>query len=178
MPTNDRHTEFFGPDFARGPFGSSNLDVAAISIAAAIAQVRAPLTRDDTEISDHAQFVRDLADIIAPETATFISIDFTPVTGGGTIVTFRANTLNRVLLRAWLADDYGGGVSNATPDDVTWDTGVELQNIDSSDKHFLVVTNNVGVAQAFVSVSSETDWYWGVARGSRVFYTGQMNVKP
>lgn len=177
MSSTDRHTEFFGPDFARGPFASSNLDTAAIQIAAAIAQVRAPLTRDDTEISNHAQYIRDLADIIAPETATFVSISFAEDLSSGTIVTFRTNTTRSVLLRLWLADDIGGGVSNGTPSQVFWDSGVVLEEVVTR-KHWVIATNTVGVAQALVRTSTELNWYWGVARGSRVFYSSQMNVKP
>lgn len=176
MPNNDRHTEFFGPDFARGPFASSNLETAAIQIAAAIAQVRAPLTRDDTEISDHAQYIRDLADIIAPDTASFVSVSFAPdITG--TVATFRANTSRSVLLRLWLADNFGGGVTNETPQTVFWDTGVVLEEVDSN-KQYVVATNTVGVAQCLVLTNaSETTWYWGVARGSRTFYSSAMTVR-
>lgn len=175
MPTNDRHTEFFGPDFARGPFGSSNLDTAAIAIATAIAQVRAPLTRDDTEISNHAQFIRDLADIIAPDTATFVSVSFSFELDGGTTATFRANTTQPVMLRLWLADDYGGGVSNETPSGVFWTSGFVLDPV-VTDKHWVIVTNSAGVASVFISASSDTSWYWGIARGSRVFYSSEMRV--
>lgn len=177
MPNTDRHTEFFGPDFARGPFGSSNLETAAISIATAIAQIRAPLTRDDTEISHHAQFIRDLADIIAPDTATYVSVSFSQELGSGTTATFRANSTRPVLLRLWLADEQGGGVSNASPSGAFWTSGFVIDPVNDDDKHWVVVTNPTGVATVLITAASETSWYWGVARGSRVFYSSEMNVE-
>jgi hypothetical protein len=176
MPNTDRHTEFFGPDFARGPFAGSNLDTASIQIAAAIAQVRAPLARDDSEISAHAQYIRDLADIIAPETATFVNVSSEPDAFSGTIITFRANTNSPVLMRFWLADVYGGGISNESPADVYWQDGNVLQSLDN-DRQFIFTTNTSGIASLLIESVSSTYWYLGVARGSRVFYTGQITVE-
>ena len=62
MSRERRHIEFFGPDLARGPVLSGSPPVAAVQVATQLAQLRAPILRSDTEVEDHAEFIRTLAD--------------------------------------------------------------------------------------------------------------------
>ena len=70
-----RHVEFFGPDLARGPVLSGSPPVAAVQIATALAQLRVPLSRSDTAIESHAEFIRTLADKLFPDYAASIRMD-------------------------------------------------------------------------------------------------------
>lgn len=167
-----RHTEFFGPDFARGPFGSSNLQVTAMQIATAIAQLRAPVDRSADAITAHADYVRSLAERLVPEMATFVS---TSITAGafGLTTTFRANYPSRVLLRVWLADSEGGGETNNAPDYVDWVSGTVLEEV-TPKKQYVITTDNAGVAAVTIDNAAAATWYWGVVRSAAVFYAGPL----
>ena len=143
---NQRHTEFFGPDLARGPFPPHRIETAAIQIATALAQLRAPLSRDDDAIKDHADFIRELADRLAPDWAAQVNIDVGEEYGNTVQTSITAITGTYSLLECWLADDYGGGLTSIVPNSVTWNTGTALQTI-TTGKHFLVITPYTGCAR-------------------------------
>jgi hypothetical protein len=105
-----------------------------------------------------------------------VNVSSEPDAFSGTIITFRANTNSPVLMRFWLADVYGGGISNESPADVYWQDGNVLQSLDN-DRQFIFTTNTSGIASLLIESVSSTYWYLGVARGSRVFYTGQITVE-
>lgn len=168
-----RHTEFFGADLARGPFAASNRGTAVLQLATALAQLRTPLARDDTALLDHAEFIRTLAERLAPAEATFIGVD-TVLGDLGWTTTFRANVPTRTLLRIWLADSLGGGPTTAPPDTLTWVTGGVLQTL-TPRAHYDIVTDGNGIATARIDTLSSPDYFWAVARGARVFYEGPVS---
>ncbi|MBN2445407.1 MAG: hypothetical protein JXO22_01680 [Phycisphaerae bacterium] len=170
---NDRHTEFFGADLARGPFSASYLETSIVQIATALAQLRTPVERDDNALLSHADFIRTLADRLAPDVSDYVSASTTdgPV---GCITTFRANATTRTLLRVWLADSYGDGPSSTGADTVVWLSGLVVQEIDYNG-HYVIMTDSTGIASVLLDHGSSASFYWGVARGSRVFFAGPVS---
>lgn len=170
---NQRHTEFFGPDLARGPFASSRVDVAALQIATALAQLRAPVSRDDDSLLSHGDFVRQLADRIAPDHAAYLAIGVSPEVSNTIQVTFHTAINGHSLLECWLADDIGGGVTGGAPSSVTVTTGTLLTTL-TANKHLRVMTNDVGIATLDVSYAGSNTWFCAVSRYARVFYSDAL----
>ncbi len=171
---NQRHMEFFGPDLGRGPFAPSYLETAAVQIATALAQLRAPIRRSDDDILDHGDFIRQLADRIAPDYAAFVDLGVSPKVGQTIQSTFRVILRTNSLLECWLADDIGGGVTSVTPTSVTFHTGVVLRTITPL-KHYIVLTSESGIVDVNVEYNSVHTWRWGVTRHGRVFYSAQLD---
>lgn len=165
-----RHTEFFGPDLARGPFTPHRLETAAVQIATALAQLRAPLTRSDTDLVAHVDFIRQLADRLAPDYAVQITMDVGEESSDQVDTSIRTALGTYSLLECWLADAVGGGETTLAPTSVTWPVGVVLQTI-TANKRFLIVTPATGIAVARVQYNAARTWYWAVTRGGRVFYS-------
>ncbi|MBK8916143.1 MAG: hypothetical protein IPM64_16370 [Phycisphaerales bacterium] len=117
-------SEFFGPDLGRGPFTGHRLDTAAVQIAAALAQVRAPLLRSDEEVRAHADFIREIADRLAPEFASQVFIDVGDEDANAVDSVFRIHPGTYTLLHCWLADEIGKGPTSVPPDGVAWSDGV------------------------------------------------------
>lgn len=175
MPSSSQHPlQFFGPDLSRGPFTSASPPVAAIQLATAIAQLRAPLLRSDAEIQAHADFIRGLADRLFPDFAEQIQIDVGDEASDRIATSFRVNAGNYSLLHCWLADAHGGGETALAPTAVTWASGTLLQTI-TAGKRFLVVAPTNGVLTANVDHSGDRTWYWAVARHGRVYYSTSLN---
>ena len=170
---NQRHTEFFGPDLARGPFPPNRMEIAAVQIATALAQLRAPLSRDDDEILAHADFIRALADRLAPDWAAQVNIDVGPESSNAIQTSIRAEIGTYSLLECWLADTVGGAVTATSPNSVVWNTGAVVQTI-TANKHYLVVVPDTGVADVTVNYSSAKSWYWAVCRHGRVYYSSKL----
>ncbi len=167
------HTEFFGPDLGRGPFAAHRIETAAVQIAAALAQLRTPLKRNDEDIQDHAEFIRTLADILAPDWAAQIDIDV-GIRDNLTIPTSIRTAIGSFsLLECWLADSSGGGLTSTAPGVVTWNTGVVLQTI-TANKHYLIITAHTGVADVSVTDAGPRTWYWAICRQGRVYYSSQL----
>lgn len=173
MPGDRRHTEFFGPDLARGPFTASSLDTAAVQIATALAQLRAPLLRSDTDIRAHADFIRELADRIAPDSAAFVNVSIGPEVSDVISITLRVATPGRSLLRLWLADAVGGGETSTAADFFVWVAGAPLKEL-TTRKHFLVLTDSAGLIHLNIGHSGARTWFLGVARDGRAFYSGPV----
>jgi hypothetical protein len=173
MPTERRHVEFFGPDLGRGPFASSQLDAAAVQIATALAQLRVPLLRSDADIKAHADFIRELADKLAPDSAGFVSVDLGAESANLINVSLRLAAPGRSLLRLWLADSIGGGETSVTPSSWVYSTGTLLQSV-TTNKHHLVVTSATGLINLTLGYGGAVTWYLGVARSGRVFYSNPI----
>ncbi len=169
----DRHTEFFGPDLARGPFSSSQLETSAVQIATALAQLRAPLVRRDSDILAHADFIRDLADRLAPAAASFVRVSVNTIAGGFTL-SLRANVERSTLLHAWVASAWGGAVVDATPAVADWTSGSVMHEF-ADRKHWIVLTDADGTAKLNLLDGGSQNWYLAVARGANVFYAGPLN---
>ena len=167
------HTEFFGPDFGRGPFAPHRIETAAVQIATALAQLRAPLSRSDSDIEEHAEFIRGLADRLAPDWAAQVNIDVGTYYAATVSTSIAAVTGTFSLLECWLADASGGGLTGTTPSSVTWTGGAVLQTI-VADKHFLVVTPHTGAVNVDVAYGGTHSWYWAVARQGRVYYSSRL----
>ncbi|MFO0837751.1 MAG: hypothetical protein U1D55_04435 [Phycisphaerae bacterium] len=168
-----RQTEFFGPDLGRGPFASQRLETAAVQIATALAQLRAPLLRSDTDILAHADFIRQLADRLAPDYAAFVAATVGSESSDTINTTLRLAVQSRSLLRIWLADSIGGGPSVLTPASVSFITGTVLQTV-TSNLDYLVISSSTGLVNVNVNYSGSKTWYWGVSRGGSVFYTSGL----
>jgi len=166
--------QFFGPDLSRGPFTTNHAPVAAVQLATAIAQLRAPLLRSDAEILDHADFIRSLADRLFPDTAEAIRIDVGDESSDTIETSIRQDSGTYALLHCWLADAHGGGETATAPDAVTWPAGSVLQTV-TADKRFLVIVPAGGVLTVEVEYSGDRTWYWAVARHGRVFYSTGLN---
>jgi hypothetical protein len=173
MP-NQRATEFFGPDLGRGPFASYRIETAALQIATALAQLRVPLLRDDEQIKAHAEFIRQLADCLAPDWAAQLSIDVGSLAGGTIPTSILAATGTFSLLDCWLADSTGGGLTTTTPSAVNWTSGTILQTI-TDRKRYLIITPSTGVATVNVTYGGVKNWYWGIYRQGRVYYSSQLS---
>ncbi len=168
-----RFTEFFGPDLGRGPFASQRLETAAVQIATALAQLRAPLLRSDTDILAHADFIRQLADRLAPDAAGFVSATVGSETADTINTTFRLAVQGRSLLRIWLADSIGGAPSTLAPNSVNFLTGTILETI-VPNVDYLVITSATGLVNVTVGYNAAKIWTWGVARNGGVFYSANL----
>lgn len=166
-------SEFFGPDFGRGPFTGHRLDTAAVQIAAALAQLRAPLLRSDDEIRTHADFIREIADRLAPEFASQVFLDVADEDGNAIDSVFRVHPGAYTLLHCWLADDLGKAPSSVTPDDVEWSDGVVVHEL-TARSEFIVLTDVAGVISARVSYTGARSWRWAVTRTARVYYSSAL----
>lgn len=174
MPQERRHLEFFGPDLGRGPVLSGAAPVAAVQIAAALAQVRSPLLRSDSELTEHASFIRTLADILFPDDATMIQVEAAPESNDVIDTVIRTPVGSNHLLYCWLADTVGGGETALAPDEVDWLQGTVLQTI-TADKRYLVIAPTTGLTNVRVTYSSDRTWYWAVTRLGRVYYSNALN---
>jgi hypothetical protein len=170
---NRRHTEFFGPDLARGPFSASQLDTAIVQIATALAQLRAPLLRSDDEIRSHADFIREVADKLAPDAAQFVSVSVGAEVGDLVSVSVRMAISGRSLLRVWLADSIGGGESGTAAGFFVWNSGAPLQIV-TANKQYVALTDSAGVLNFTIGHSGSKTWFLGVARQGRAFYSAPI----
>lgn len=164
--------ELFGPDLGRGPFTAHRIETAAMQIAAALAQLRAPLTHSDTDIRAHADFIRDLADRLAPDWASLITMDVGSEAGNAVQTSIATGVGTYSLLRCWLADSVGGGETAVAPT-VTWNTGTVLQTV-TANKHYLLITPATGIADVTVSYAGAKSWYWAVSRYGRTYYSSKL----
>jgi hypothetical protein len=173
MSTERRHAEFFGPDLARGPVLSGSPPVAAVQVATALAQLRVPLLRSDSQIEEHAEFIRTLADKLFPDYAADIRLDVGDESGNTIDTLIRVETGTYTVLRCWLADTKGGGETGQAPDSVTFDSGTVLQTV-TTKKHYLIVAPASGVVSVTVGYGGEHNWYWAAARHGRVYYSSVL----
>jgi len=169
-----RHTEFFGPDLGRGPFAAHRIETASIQIATALAQVRAPLSCSDDDLRAHAEFIREIADRLAPDWAAQISIDVGEESANTVETTIRAAVGTYSLIDCWLCDSVGGGLTAVAPASVTFNTGTVLETI-TANKRFLVITPTNGVVSATVTQSGTASWRWAVSRYGRVYYSTSLD---
>ncbi len=171
---SQRHTEFFGPDLGRGPFAAHRTETAVIQIATALAQARAPLTRSDSDLQAHVDFIRNLADRLAPDFATSISFAVGDESANQIDTGIRTALGTRSLLHCWLADSVGGGLTGTSPGSVTWNVGTVIETLTAS-KHFMVLTPATGVLDVTVNYTGSKTWYWATARHGRVFYSSALS---
>ena len=170
------HTEFFGPDLGRGPFAAYRIETAAVQIATALAQVRAPLTRSDDDLLSHATFIRELADHLAPDWAAQISIDISDENLNIINTTIRAAVGTYSLLDCWLCDDTGGGLTSGAPATVTFSTGTILETVVTR-KRYIVITPANGVVNVSVGYTGVRSWRWAVSRYGRVYYSNVLDFR-
>ncbi len=171
---NGRHTEFFGPDLGRGPFSSTRIETAALQIATALAQLRAPVSRSDDDLRAHVNYIRELADRLAPDWAAQIALDVGPHAGGAIQTTIRAAIGAYSLLDCWLADTTGGPVSSTAPDSVIFASGAVLETLEPN-KRFLVIAPTTGVVDVTVTYAGVKTWRWAVSRYARVYYSSALS---
>lgn len=171
---SERHTEFFGPDLGRGPFAAHRIETAIIQIATALAQPRAPLTRSDSDLQAHADFIRTLADRLAPDWASQITIDVGAENSDAIQTTVRTALGTQSLLQCWLADTGSDGETTTAPDSVTWNTGTVLETV-TANKRYWIITPSTGIADVTVNFTGDHTWRWAVARYGRVFYSSSLN---
>lgn len=164
---------FFAPDLGRGPFTSYRIETAAVQLAAAIAQVRAPLSCSDDDLRTHAQFIRELADTLAPDWAAQIAIDVDDEAANNIETTFRVSTGAYSLLHCWLTDAVGGGETAVAPSSVSFSSGTVLRT-ETANKSFWVITPYTGIVTATVNYSGARDWYWAVSRQGRVYHSSKL----
>ena len=136
MAANRRHTEFFGPDLGRGPFAAHRIETAVIQIATALAQVRAPLSRADSDLQDHVDFIRNLADRLAPDWASQITMDVGDEVSNEIQTSIRTAVGTYSLLHCWLTDAPGGGETSAAPGDVVWNSGIVLETVSTLKRYW------------------------------------------
>lgn len=172
----DQRLQFFGPELNRGPFTPHRLETAAVQIATALAQLRAPLGRSESELLAHADLIRTLADRLAPDYAAQVMLDVGNEVFDSVTTTIRTGLGTYSLLRCWLADSVGGGETTSPPTSVTWGGGAVVLQTITANRHYLVLTPTTGVATAAVNFSGARTWYWGVSRYARVFYSSQVKL--
>ena len=139
MSRERRHMEWFGPDLARGPVLSGSPPVAAVQVATQLAQLRVPLTRSDSELEDHAEFIRALADKLFPDYAVALRLDVGDESADVIDTLIRIESGSYRLLHLWLADAKGGGETATAPTSVTFSSGTVLQTV-TANKQYLVLT--------------------------------------
>lgn len=166
---NRRHLEFFGPDLIRTPPLSGSPPVAAIQIAAGIAQLRTPLLRDDAGIAAHADFIRSLAERLLPDYAVNVRMDAGEKVGDEIAVAIHVDAPENALLHCWLADERGGLVTATPPTSVSWTGGTLLREI-AGDVHFEILVPDNGVVTATVEASAAT-YYLAATRLGRVYWS-------
>lgn len=167
---SDRHVEFFGPDLGRGPFAAHRIETAALQIATALAQLRTPLTRSDADLLAHGDFIRTLADRLAPDYAAAVAVDVGTESVNQIACSLRTALSAHSLIECWLADTIGGGVSATAPDSITFHSGAVLRTI-LTNRHFLLITTDTGIVDLNVQYSGVKSWRWALARHGRVFYS-------
>src|SRR5438046_1121362 len=123
---NPPSLQCFGPELNKGPFAAQRMEVAAVQIATALAQLRAPLTRSDDDLRDHADFIRELADRLAPDWAAQLAMTVSTEASNAVQTSIRAAPGAYSVLHCWLADTPGGGETSVAPTSVTWNAGVVL----------------------------------------------------
>jgi hypothetical protein len=173
MADNRRHTEFFGPDLARGPVLSGAPQTAAVQLATALAQLRAPLLRSDDDLRAHATFIRELAERLFPDWATSVLSDVGTLSAGSITTSIRVPTGQFNAFECWLADASGGGVSATAPTTVTWTVGTVVQEIVAK-KHFRILTPETGNAEVSVAYGAAKTWRWAISRNGRVYYSDAL----
>ncbi len=161
---------FFGPDLGRGPFAAHRIETAALQIAAALAQVRAPLGRADADVQAHADFIRGLADRLAPDYAAAVTMDVGAEVANNISTSIVTAPGLYTLLHCWLSDAIGGGETSVAPAAITWNSGMIVQTI-TANRQYLIVTPSTGVANVTVNYSGAHTWRWAVSRLGRVFYS-------
>ncbi|MBU0638566.1 MAG: hypothetical protein KKB50_06855 [Planctomycetes bacterium] len=166
------HTEFFGPDLGRGPFAAHRIETAVIQIATALAQLRTPLLRSDSDIQAHVDFIRTLADRLAPTWASQMTLEVGDKTGNNITTEIRTALDTVSLLHCWLTDENGVAEAAATPDVVTWNTGTILETI-TSKKRYLVLTPTTGVVNVTVTDTDQT-YRWAVTRYARTHFSALL----
>ena len=165
--------EFFGPDWSRGPSAGGRIETAALQIATTLAQLRAPLTRADGDITGHADFIRALADRLAPDWAVQVATDVGPESANAITTSIRAATGTYSLLDCWLSDSIGGGVTLTAPGAVSFTGATVLETI-VANKRFLLITPSTGTIEATVTYAGVKSWYWAISRFARVYYSSQL----
>lgn len=170
---SQQHVEFFGPDLGRGPAAASRIDIAVLQIASAIAQLRAPLSRADADVLAHGEFIRQLADRLAPDTAGYLSIAVQPEEGDVIRTSFRTAYAGYSLFDLWLADDWGGGPTGTAPTTVSFAPGTVVETIVDK-KRYLVLTSGTGVIEAAVTWGGTRSWFWAATRYGRVLYSDEL----
>lgn len=176
MAVQRRHTEWFGPDFARGPVLSGAPEVAAVQIAAALAQLRVPLRRSDSELETHADFIRNLADRLFPDLAGPVALSVGSEQGDQITTQIIDNSGDYSLVQMWLADSVGGPESATAPDSVSFSGATVLETI-AANKRFLVITPKTGLANVTVSYTGSKVWYWAAARQGRIVYSTKLDFR-
>lgn len=166
--------ELFAPPLAKGPFTAHRLDTAAMQLAAALAQTRAPITRSDDDLRSHASFIRELADRLAPDFASAISSDVGTESANTITTSINTGIGQFSLLRIWLADTVGGAESGTPAASVTFPTGANLQTI-TLNKSYYVLTPSTGVLTVSVNYAAAKTWYWAIARYGRVYYSTALS---
>lgn len=173
MPSERRHLEHYGPDFARGPIISGAPEVAAVQIATQLAQLRVPLRRDDSEVLSHADFIRGLADRIFPDYAVGIRFDVSDAIAGMVTTQIAVQGNTPTVLHVWLADSNGGGVTATTPQNVSVTIGDVLFEL-TVNKQFLMLVPQTGLIEFSVTFGGGPDLHWACARNGRVFYSPRL----
>ena len=174
---NQRHVEWLGPDLGRGPFTPHRVETAAVQIATALAQTRAPLTRADNDLLAHGDFIRQLADRLAPDYAAFLNVAVGPEVANVIQAVFRTALPAHSLLDCWLADDEGGGLTSFEPDGVSFTHGQVLETVVPR-KRYLVITDAAGVATVDVTYGGTRAWRWAVCRLGRITYSDVLAFGP
>ena len=176
MSRERRHVEWFGPDLARGPVLSGSPPVAAVQVATQLAQLRVPLTRSDSELEDHAEFIRVLADKLFPDYAVAVRLDVGDENANTIDTLIRIDSGTYTLLQLWLTDAKGGGETATTPSGVTFNSGIVLQTI-TTNKQYLVLTPATGIVSVSVNYTGDHTWYWAAARQGRAYYSAALDFE-
>jgi hypothetical protein len=171
---NTGHLEFFGPDLSRGPYSAAQINTSALQIATALAQLRAPLGRSSEDVRNHAAFIRELADVLAPDWAAQVSFAIGNEISDTIQTTIAAVTGTYSVLDCWLSDSVGGGLTVTTPTTLSFSGGAVLETIVIG-KRYLVLTAESGLVSISVGFGGSKTWYWGVSRAARVYYSGRLS---
>lgn len=142
-------------------------------LATALAQLRAPLTRDDVALLEHGDFIRQLADRIAPDFASLMRVDVGEEDANVVQTQVSTGLGTYSLLDLWLADAYTPGLTPLAPTSVTFNSGTVLETI-VANRRYLVVTTAAGLVDVSVQYTGARTWRWAVSRYGRVVYSDPL----
>ncbi len=171
-----RHTEFFGPDLIRAPVLSGSPEVAAVQIAAAVAQLRAPLTRDLAALEQHTDLIRNLADRLFPDYASGLALAVEDESANVVTTSICVQTPHATVLRCWLADAGAEAPTTTPPNAVEFLSGTILEEI-TPRTSYVILTPASGIITVRVTKPGTADYRWGATILGRARFSPTLQFR-
>ena len=171
-----RHTEFFGPDLIRSPVLSGSPEVAAVQVGAALAQLRAPLTRDLAELEAHADLIRGLADRLFPDQASALRLSVDEESDNEVVTTIAVQTTQPMLVRCWLTDAGADAPTLNPPNQVVVLSGTVVQQNPTGTELLLLSPGN-GILTIRVTKPGTANYRWAAVLIGRARFSDSLEFR-